>query len=56
MTIIENGTVECDTCGGRHPATYHHEGQFGEGAVYEVTCTVDGLADYYLTERVSVTA
>lgn len=53
---IEGGTVECDTCGERHPATYHHDGQFGEGPVYEVTCTRDGLADYYLTERVSVTA
>lgn len=53
MTIIENGTVECDTCSKRHPATYHHEGSHGEGAVYEVTCDVDGLADYYLTERVT---
>lgn len=35
---------ECDGCGGAHPATYSHEGQFGEGPIYEVPCPEDGLS------------
>lgn len=42
--------VECDYCFLRHEATYHHEGRWSEGSLYEVTCT-DGLTDYYTSDR-----
>ena len=44
----------CDTCGAPHEATYSHEGQYGEGAIYAVVCTQDWLTDYYTSERVAV--
>ena len=39
-------TSECRNCGAAHAATYHHEGSFGEGAIFEVICPVDGLSDF----------
>lgn len=32
------GTVECQDCGQRHVAEYHHEGRFNEGPVFAVVC------------------
>lgn len=43
----------CDGCGATHPAEYSHEGQFGEGAIYAVVCTVDWLTSYHTSEGVS---
>jgi hypothetical protein len=48
---IPTGHVTCDHCGERHQATYSHEGRFGEGALYAVVCTADGMTDYYTAER-----
>jgi hypothetical protein len=39
--------VDCQECGAVHPAEPHHHGRFGEGMLYEITCTVDWLTDYY---------
>lgn len=44
--------VQCQECGANHEANYSHEGRFGEGPIYAVICTVDGLTDYYTTEVV----
>lgn len=46
-------TVVCYECGGKHEATYSHEGRFGEGPIYAVVCTVDWLTDYYTVEALS---
>lgn len=43
-------TVSCERCGEAHPAEYSHEGRYGEGHVYAVTCTADLLTDYYTEE------
>lgn len=43
-------TVECDSCGQVHKGGYSHDSQFGGHAVYEVTCTLDWLTDYYTVE------
>jgi hypothetical protein len=40
----------CDGCQGTHPASYSHEGSYGEGAVYEVPCPIDGLSTFVTTE------
>jgi hypothetical protein len=45
-------TVVCFQCEARHEAEYSHEGRFGEGPIYAVVCTEDGLTDYYTTEVV----
>lgn len=42
--------VVCHHCDQLHEATYHHEGQFGEGPIYVVVCTADDLHDFYTTE------
>jgi hypothetical protein len=42
--------VICDQCGKRHPATYSHHSEHGQGAIYAVVCD-DWLTDYYTTER-----
>lgn len=41
---------ECDSAFQSHEAEYHHEGQFGEGPIYIVTCPKDGLATFVTTE------
>lgn len=46
----ETHTAICDGCGNVHPAEYSHEGQFGEGPIFAVTCTVDYLTSYHTTE------
>lgn len=49
---IPTGTyhAECDRCGKVHEATYHHEGRFGEGHIFAVTCPEDGLTAWHTTE------
>jgi hypothetical protein len=47
-------SVICDECGKRHEATYSHEGRFNEGAIFAVVCDVDGLTDFYTSERVEL--
>lgn len=49
-TPLEQITVDCETCGEQHVATYHHDSQYGGHRVYEATCTQDFLADYYTEE------
>jgi hypothetical protein len=44
--------VRCHYCDQLHPATYSHEGRFGEGPIYAVVCPVDNLTDYYTAEVV----
>lgn len=44
------GPVTCWHCEQPHEAEYSHEGRFGEGPIFAVVCTVDGLTDYYTTE------
>jgi hypothetical protein len=46
------GRVDCDNCGAFHPADYSHEGDFGQGPIFAVVCTVDDLTDYYQESRV----
>lgn len=44
---------ECDNpaCGTEyHEAEYHHEGRYGEGPIYVVTCPLDGLATFVTRE------
>lgn len=43
-------SVQCQECPERHPATYSHEGQFGQGPIYAVVC--GELTDYYTSEVV----
>ena len=40
----------CDDCGQKHEATYSHEGEWGQGPIYAVVCTVDHLTSYYTAE------
>ena len=49
--VADAGTVQCDECEQIHPATYSHGGRFGEGPIYAVVCTADGLTDYYTAAR-----
>jgi len=44
---------ECDGCGGRHTASYSHQGRWGQGAIYAVVCPTDGLTTYVTTEALS---
>lgn len=46
----ETGRIQCDRCPDIHPAHYSHEGRFGEGPIYAVVCTADGLTDYWTSE------
>lgn len=41
------GQVQCETCGEMHEGEYHHEGTFGEGPIFAVTCGLDGLTDWF---------
>lgn len=42
--------VRCDECDELHPAEYSHESIHGQGPIYAVVCTRDGLTDYYTSE------
>lgn len=45
---------DCDRCeGATHEAEYHHEGTFGEGAIFAVTCPEDGLTQFHTREGVT---
>lgn len=39
-----------DPCRETHEATPSHEGAHGQGQVFEVICTLDGLSDYCTEE------
>lgn len=41
-------TVKCDQCGKDHEGNYAGQSQFNKDTpIYEVTCTVDWLSDWY---------
>lgn len=46
------GEMTCFQCGERHVAEYHHEGRYGEGSIYAVVCSADGLdlTDWYTAD------
>jgi len=46
------GRVDCDNCGSLHIAEFSHIGQFDQGPIFAVVCTVDDLTDYYRESRV----
>lgn len=48
------GRTTCFECGQVHPATYSHEGRFGEGPIFAVVCDDDGLTAYYTLDAVEL--
>ena len=54
VEIITGGSVQCFECGAWHEAEYSHDGRFGEGPIYAVTCTDGLLTSYYTSEVVHI--
>ena len=47
-----NMVGDCDRCNAAHEAEPSHEGQWGEGPIWAVTCPVDGLTQWHTREGV----